>query len=289
VLSLLRNRAYIGQVSFRGVWGPSVHEPIVDRQLFDAAQAILDQRAGSPGLRRTNTTDFLLSTLRLVCDRCGHPMVGASARGRGGKIYAYYTCSTRARRGPSGCDQERLPKDELEAAVLAQMTEVYADTSLVSAALEGAQAETRARDAERSAEHDRLQSRAAELRRKIDRYVAGFEAGELHASLFQSRVSELQTELAEVETALAQQPTAGPAVATVDVGLVSWGLSKALGDVLASTSPRLTKELLRVLIQEIRVVSPMDIRPTYRVPAAEVRILEGLVGEGGFEPPTGAV
>ena len=67
---------------------------------------------------------------------------------------------------------------------------------------------------------------------------------------------------------------------------MSWGLSKALGEVLASTSPRLTKELLRVLIQEIRVVSPMDIRPTYRVPASEVRILEGLVGEPGFEPGT---
>ena len=92
-----------------------------------------------------------------------------------------------------------------------------------------------------------------------------------------------------METALAQWPVAEPAAGTVDVGLVSWSLSKALGDVLASTSPRLTKELLRVLIKEIRVVSPMDIQPTYRVPAAEVRILEGLVGEGGFEPPTGAV
>jgi site-specific DNA recombinase len=289
VLALLRNRAYIGEVSFRGVWGPSVHGPIVEREQFDAAQSILDQRAGSPGLRRTNPTDYLLSTLSIVCDRCGHPMIGASARGRGGKIYAYYTCSTRARRGPSGCDQERLPKDELETAVLAQMTGVYADTSLVAAALEEAQAETRARDTERGAEHDRLQSRAADLRRKIDRYVAGFEAGELNAPLFQSRVTELQTELAAVETALAQQPVAEPAEAKVDVGFVSWSLSKALGDVLASTSPRLTKELLRVLIKEIRVVSPMDIRPTYRVPASEVRILEGLVGEEGLEPSTGAV
>lgn len=235
VLALLRNRAYIGEVSFRGVWGPSVHEPIVEPELFEAAQSILEKRAASPGLRRTNPTNYLLSTLAIVCDRCGHPMVGASARGRGGKIYAYYTCSTRARRGPSGCDQERLPKDELETAVLAQMTKVYADTSLVGAALDEAQAETRARAAERSAEHDRLQSRAAELRRKVDRYVTGFEAGELRASLFQSRVSELQTELAAVETVLAQQPAAKPAEGKVDVGLVSWSLSKALGDVLAST------------------------------------------------------
>ncbi len=289
MLALLRNRAYIGEVSFRGVWRPSPHEPIVERELFDAAQAILDRRAASPGLRRSNPTDYLLSTLSFVCDRCGHPIVGASARGRGGKLYPYYTCSTRARRGPSGCDQERLPKDELERAILGQMTEVYADTSLVSTALEEALAETHARDDERRAAHERQQTHAAELRGKIDRYVAGFEAGELRASLLQSRMDELQAQLATVERALEQQPPIDSASAKVDVGLVSWALSQALGDVLAATSPRLTKELLRVLIQEIRVVSPMDIRPTYRVPASEVRILEGLVGEGGFEPPTGGV
>ena len=44
-----------------------------------------------------------------------------------------------------------------------------------------------------------------------------------------------------------------------------------------------TKTLLCVLIGEIRVVSPDDIRPTYRVPP-EVRIPNDLVGEEGVEP-----
>lgn len=111
---------------------------------------------------------------------------------------------------PSGCDQERLRKDEREAAILAQMTEVYADTSLVAAVLEEAQAETRARDAERGAERHRLEGHAAELHRKIDRYVAGFESGELRASFLQSRADELAGQLAAVETALAQEPAVEP-------------------------------------------------------------------------------
>ncbi len=284
VLALLRNRAYVGQVSFRGVWRPSPHEPIVDRELFDAAAAILASRAASPRLCRSNPTDYLLSTLRMVCQRCGHPMVGTSARGRGGKLYTYYTCTTRAKRGPTGCDQERLPKDELERAILAQMTEVYADTSLVAAALDEAQAESRAAEAQRNAERERLRARGAELRRKLDRYLAGFESGELRAALLQARVDELAAELASVEAALEQAGEAEPEPERVDVGFVSWSLSKALGDVLATGSPRLTKELLRILIAEIRVVSPTDIRPTYRVPQSEVRILDNMVGEAGVEP-----
>jgi hypothetical protein len=164
-----------------------------------------------------------------------------------------------------------------------------ADTGLVSTALDDAQTETRAKDAERQAERDRLEAHIADLRRKINRYVAAFETGELRASILQSRLGEIQSELSAAEATLAQEPPAGLAAVSVDTGFVSYGLSKALGEVLARRSPRLTKALLRVLIGEIRVVSPMDIRPTYRVPPDEVRILEGLVGEEGLEPSTGAV
>jgi site-specific DNA recombinase len=290
VLGLLRNRAYIGEVSFRGVWGPGAHEPIVERDLFDAAQVILDARAGDAALRRTNPSDYLLSTLPFVCDRCGHPMVGASARGRGGVRYAYYTCTTRVKQGPAACDQPRLSKDELEEAILAQMTEVYADTGLVGAALEAAAAAGRTTQAEAEQARDRLTREAAELRRKLGRYFAAFEAGELDAPLVQARLAELQTQLAAIEARLAKalRPDAGTPSGPVEAALVSWALSQALGEVLRQGQCARTKALLRLLIGEIRVVSPGDIRPTYRVPAA-VRIPEDLVGEGGLEPPTGAV
>lgn len=66
---------------------------------------------------------------------------------------------------------------------------------------------------------------------------------------------------------------------------MSWALSQALDRVLQQGPRARAKALLRLLIGEIRVVSPLGIRPTYRVPA-EVRIPEELVGEGGLEPPT---
>ena len=285
VLALLRNRAYIGEVSFRGVWGPGAHEPIVERELFDAAWAILEARAGDPGLRRTNPSDYLLSTLPFVCDRCGHPMVGASARGRGGVRYAYYTCTTRAKRGSAACDQPRLSKDEVEEAILTQMTEVYGDTGLVGAALEDAAAAGRLAQAEAEHAREGLAREAAELRRKLTRYFAAFEAGELNAPLVQSRLSELQAQLAAIEARLAEAapPDGASPSGPVEAALVSWALSQALGEVLQQGQRARTKALLRLLIGEIRVVSPDDIRPIYRVPAA-VRIPEERVGEVGVEP-----
>ncbi len=174
------------------------------------------------------------------------------------------------------------------------MTEAYADTGLVGAALEDAAAAGRTAQAEAEQAREGLTRDAAELRRKLGRYFAAFEAGELDAPLVQSRLAELQAQLAAIEARLAEtpHPEAGSPAGPVEAAIVSWALSQALsqalGQVLRQGQRARTKALLRLLIGEIRVISPADIRPTYRVPAA-IRIPDELVGEGGLEPPTGGV
>jgi hypothetical protein len=94
-------------------------------------------------------------------------------------------------------------------------------------------------------------------------------------------------QLAAIEARLAEAPhpeearLSGPG----EAALGSWALSPARGEILWQGQRARTKALLRVLIGEIRVASPDDGRPTYRVPVA-VRIATELVAEGGFEPPT---
>ena len=131
----------------------------------------------------------------------------------------------------------------------------------MGAALEDAATAGQAAQAEAEQAREGLTREAAELRRKLSRYFAAFEAGELDAPLVQSR--------------------SGP----IEAAIVSWALSQALAQVLRQGQRARTKALLRLLIGEIRVLSPDDIRPTYRVPMA-VRTPNELVAEGGFEPPT---
>ena len=40
LLSLLKNRLYIGEVSFAGEWFKGSHEPIISVDLFNAAQKV---------------------------------------------------------------------------------------------------------------------------------------------------------------------------------------------------------------------------------------------------------
>ena len=91
-------------------------------------------------------------------------------------------------------------------------------------------------------------------------------------------------------------PLLGPA--PTDATASATPTTEALADVRKATPTPRSMALLRLLIEEIRVVSPMDIRPTYRVPAVPapvepplgaVRLLEAMVEMRGLEPLTPAM
>ena len=86
---LLRNRFYVGEVMFKGQILPGEQPPIVDRKLFDAVQAKLNQQVNNHKASRTGSEALLLG--RIFDDR-GNRMTPSHARKRGIK-YRYYISS----------------------------------------------------------------------------------------------------------------------------------------------------------------------------------------------------
>jgi site-specific DNA recombinase len=285
---LLTNEAYLGRVHWRGQSYPGLHDPLVDEQTFNQAQALLAERGEDISRRRGNSSDFLLSGV-LRCGRCKRAYVGMSARGNGGH-YHYYACSGRQKLGRSACDGERLNRDRLEQAVIAQLTSLYRDGHLLQAAL--AEATRRQHDQRPALE---AQGRALEKsivrdERALERYYGAFENGELAAEQFADRVSALQERLhslrdqvAELEADLAADERHGP-----DSGSLA-AVADQLELVLAAGSPPKTKALLRLLIKELKVNGRSEILPTYRVLTPEVCATPGSVGAPGIEPGTSRV
>jgi site-specific DNA recombinase len=281
---ILANPAYRGLVRWHGEIHPGLHEPLVEEETFEKAQEILRRRGEDASLRRGNPSDFLLSGL-VRCDHCGRAYVGTSAHGRSSR-YTYYACSTRYKYGPSKCECERLPKDRLEAAILAQLAALYRDGRLIKRALAEAEKHT-AKEGPRVEEHlASTRTEIARVERKLDRYFEAFETGDLSAAICQERVrghherlEALRGQEAELGRRLATQAhTPQDAAALAD-------LANHLDEILATESPEQAKELLRLLIKEIRVHNRRRIVPTYRVPAA-VRAIPSKVELAGLEPAT---
>jgi site-specific DNA recombinase len=291
---VLQNEAYLGRVLWRGQSLPGRHEPLVDELTFQRAQRLLRERGEDMALRRSNPGDYLLSGL-VRCGRCRRAYVGASARGNGG-LYHYYACSGRQKLGRKGCDGERIPRDKLEAAVIHQLAALYRDGTLIHEAMNAAAA--KAQQAQPALEEQRraLADETRRAERALTRYYTAFEAGDLEATRFKTRVSALEARLdalREQDAELAQQlaPEAATSPDTAELAAVADNLETTI----ASAEPRQAKALLRLLIKDLRVHARSEILPAYRIVTPAVCALPSSVGrteyyanrdEAALEAPT---
>jgi site-specific DNA recombinase len=115
---LLKNRFYIGEVGYRGEVHPGDHVPILDRDLFEAAQARLAAQAVQRRCRLRGSPAILSGRL---CDHRGNRM-SPSHSNKGGVRYRYYVSQAglQGKPPPAGL-VGRVPAAEIEALVVAAL------------------------------------------------------------------------------------------------------------------------------------------------------------------------
>ncbi|CAA2105449.1 DNA-invertase hin [Methylobacterium bullatum] len=116
---LLRNRVYVGEVIHKDRHYPGEHEGIVPRELFDAVQAALGEKAQAQGSVRGNTGSWLTG---LLYDDRGNRMTPSSAR-KGALRYRYYVSRAleTGQRSEAG-SVARVSAPEIELAVREALT-----------------------------------------------------------------------------------------------------------------------------------------------------------------------
>ncbi|HEY4141367.1 MAG TPA: recombinase family protein, partial [Pseudolabrys sp.] len=107
----LRNRFYVGEVQFKGEIFPGEQTAILDRQLFDAVQARLDQQRNHISAMRMSTDSLLMGR---IYDEHGNRMTPTYATKKGVR-YRYYISSL-LKQGQSGKTPKlnRVPAAEIE-------------------------------------------------------------------------------------------------------------------------------------------------------------------------------
>ncbi len=198
VLDVLRNPTYVGQLPFRGSVHQAGHDPITDSGLFERAQALLKEQGENYPLRAANSTTYLLTSL-MRCGRCGHGFVGTAAHGKAGTTYRYYSCFARQRHGTGRCDQERIPADALEQAIVQEAIAALDDGSIFEEAARRALKSWRDAHPETERELRAITKRIEQRKQALDRYLRAFEAGRLSEASCGHRVREIEGELAALE------------------------------------------------------------------------------------------
>jgi site-specific DNA recombinase len=200
VLNVLRSPAYVGKIAFRDTLYDSPHAALVEAETFAKAQRLLRQRGEDASTRRSNTTDFLLSGL-VVCAACGRCYIGTAAHGRNAR-YRYYTCFSRNRHGRQGCRSDVIRADLLDHAVLESLLATYADTEVVSAAIERWRSRAAKQAPDSASQVRRLEAEISGNESALQRYYTAFENGRLPETRFVNRVDALERRLTELRAKL---------------------------------------------------------------------------------------
>ena len=113
---MLKNRRYIGELSYRDVFKPDAIPVIVPKDLFDRVQEKLVKNKKAPA-RHKAEDDYLLTT-KLFCGECGAMMYGECGTGHSGNSYHYYKCQT-VKKHNGKCSKKPVRKQGIEDLVVA--------------------------------------------------------------------------------------------------------------------------------------------------------------------------
>ena len=222
---LLTNPTYIGKVTLHAKIFEGLHEAIIDEETFNQAQELLvhNRNGQRPGPETRSKHQALLRGL-LKCGHCGCAM-GHTYTKKGNRLYRYYTCTTKVKKGKDACPTPSFAAADIEASVVEQVRRVARDPKLAAQMFEEAKRQQEANVARLRSERDRL------TKQKIQRDE---EARRLTAMLSQSN--------GDSPTILRQIAEAEGQATRIATGWLSWsgrpGL-RSLPSTSSTSRPRL--------------------------------------------------
>jgi site-specific DNA recombinase len=182
---IINNKVYIGITTFCGTELPEVTPPIVDKELFEQANASLKRMKE---LRMGRPKRQYLLTGHIVCGDCGKPLVGTCIR----PPYRYYLCSETYSREykDKTCNALRIRANHIESVVWEKVKEALMNPDLLMAQIKALISST-----QKQTNSLALDKEIAKLRRKL----RGYKADERSLlSLFRHKEIDRDTLLDEI-------------------------------------------------------------------------------------------
>ncbi len=196
---LLRNPYYKGEIHYRGVTYPGLHEPLVDPQTWQQVQDLLSAHNLAGTHQRTNN-HYLRGSV--FCGSCGSRLMVTTARNRWGSSYLYLVCSGRARK-ITDCQRQAMLVETIE-----ELIEDEYHTIALSPALRDSIEELVLEDfdtlqAGSATERRQMESQCVELSAQRQKLLDAHYAGAIPLDLLKSEQDRIAVQLTHIEAQLA--------------------------------------------------------------------------------------
>ncbi len=189
VHNILLDRAYLGELEYRGQWLPGKHEALVDRAVWNRVQALLG--------KRTYIAHELTYAGGLIrCAHCGNLVTGEQVIKKStGKPYVYYRC-TMYNKGNH--PRVRVTERQLDGQVLAVFAAIRQPQAVRDWFGQALLAWSRNARSEAQDQTQQLQRELTQVRQQQDRLLNLRLLDEIDADTFARKSTELRDRLAEI-------------------------------------------------------------------------------------------
>ena len=236
VYSILRDRAYIGDVRYQGQWYAGKHKPLVDRATFGRVQVLL-------GEKRYQNHDLTYAGSLITCGHCGAVITGETVtKKKTGKAYVYYRCS---RYTSSGHPRIRLTEGQLDEQVLALFDRIRLPDDLRHWFQQSLLAWSKQQRSETEDKFKDLQQHIAQTKQLRDRLLNLRIMEEITTDTYAAKGTELRDRLATLELQLQAQGRGRDEHA--DLAIKVFELSQSLKDKWFTAESQEKRQLLEII------------------------------------------
>lgn len=234
---------------------------IVSKEDYEAVRAHLRARNPKWTPPRVTSGPNLLTGI-CFCGFCGGAMTMRTGRGSAGGQYRYYTCSTKARIGESGCRGLAVPMAKLDDAVIDHLETRLLDPKRLERLLEQV-LDRRAEWADQRRGHiGEIRKRATEAEAKLSRLYEAIENGLVAPddTSLKDRIAELTAirdqARADTERLSASVERIAPTITPETLHRFATAARRKLGD----RTSGYRRDHLRALTQRVEVISKTEAR-----------------------------
>lgn len=177
ISTILRNRLYIGKIKYGTQEFDGQHQPIIDREIFERAQARIEEISRNTGEHWKNPYHgkHLLSGL-IWCGNCGARYFCVTTKRKNGPQYRYYQCYTRNgssdMRKADFCKNPNWRVEKLNAAVMEEIRRLCTDEKYFNRIARDGKKENNNAGKEKA-----LQRELSSIEKQISRLVELYQMG----------------------------------------------------------------------------------------------------------------
>lgn len=199
ILRLLSNRAYLGDVSFRGEWTKGVHEPLIDLETFNSAQIIKDKKREDYqkyNRRHGRINSYLGGYLECACCKAKFSKVTRYYTTKTEKKFnSYYACNSRTQKKTMlakdvNCKNKYWRMDDLDNLIFAEIKKLAFDPDYI------AEIKEKKVDNERPA---LIEKEISNLDNQLSKLMDLYSVGNMPINLLQDKIQDINEKKTKLE------------------------------------------------------------------------------------------